>query len=67
MEEGRGGGGGRCRTRDEGREQIIFDVDLLFSNVCMQAKPSVGKRKNTTEDSSQFDDKGYRIKGEWCV
>ena len=31
MEEGRGGGGGgRCRTRDEGREQIIFDVDLLF-------------------------------------
>ena len=55
--------------QDEGRGTRTNNIRrrLTVSNVCMQAKPSVGKRKNTTDDSSQFDDRGYRIKGEWCV
>ena len=42
--------------QDEGRGTRTNNIRrrLTVSNVCMQAKPSVGKRKNTTEDSSQF-------------
>ena len=52
--------------QDEGRGTRTNNIRrrLTVSNVCMQAKPSVGKRKNITDDSSQFDDRGYRIKGE---
>ena len=42
--------------QDEGRGTRTNNIRrrLTVSNVCMQAKPSVGKRKNIAEDSSQF-------------
>ena len=51
--------------QDEGRGTRTNNIRrrLTVSNVCMQAKPSVGKRKNITDDSSQFDEEDIGSKG----